>query len=436
MPAATPRIVTSRFDDPQGHTLARYEATGGYQALRKALTMEPSAITAEVKAAGLAGRSGGTAFLTAQKWELLVDKEPKYLVVNGDESEPGLCKDRALMERDPHQLIEGSLICARAIGAARVFLYVRGEMVLAQERIAAALNEAYEAGYVGPNVMGSGWSIDVILHWGAGAYVVGEETGLIESLEGKRAFPRAKPPYYPTTYGLYMQPTVVNNVETLATLPWILTNGGAAFAALGGNRTIGARMFALSGHVNKPGNYEVELVKTTFRELIESPDYGGGVRNGNQLKAFFTGASFPWLGPEHLDLALDIDVLPPNGSPLAPGIVVMDETTCPVRASWRLVRFYAHESCGQCTPCREGGSWLEKVMYRIEQGAGRMEDLDLLVDVCDNISPGMQWPFKWPPAMTTICFLGPSIPPSIMSALGMFRDEFLVHIKDGACPYD
>ena len=433
MATAGPRIVTSRFDVAGGHTLATY---GEYAGLRKALKLEPSAITEEVKTAGLTGRSGGAAFLTAQKWGLLVDKEPKYLVINGDESEPGFCKDRALMEKDPHQLIEGSLICARAIGASRVFLYVRGEMALAQERIASALNEAYEAGYVGANVMGSGWSVDVILHWGAGAYIVGEETGLIESLEGKRAFPRAKPPYYPTTYGLYMQPTVVNNVETLAVLPWIVVNGGAAFAALGGNRSFGTRMFSLSGHVNRPGNYEVELVKTTFRELIESPDYGGGVRDGKKLKAFFLGASFPWLGPDDLDLTLDIDVTPPRGTPLGPGIVVMDETTCAVRASWRLVRFYAHESCGQCTPCREGGSWLEKVMYRIEQGAGRMEDLDLLMDVCDNISPGVQWPFTWPPAMTTICALGPSIPPSIYSALGMFRDEFLVHIKDGACPYD
>jgi len=430
----TTLAVTSRFGaDP---SLRAYEASGGYGALRKALSMDPSAIVAEVETAGLTGRSGGAAFLTAQKWKLLVDSDPKYLVINGDESEPGFCKDRALMEQDPHQLIEGALICARAIGAARVFLYVRGEMALAQERIATALQEAYAAGHVGSDVMASGWSIDIVLHWGAGAYIVGEETGLIESLEGKRAFPRTKPPFYPTTYGLYMKPTVVNNVETLSVLPWIITNGGAAFAAMGTNRSLGTRLFSLSGHVNQPGNYEIELGKTTFREFFESPLYGGGILNGNALKAFIIGASFPWLGPDDLDVPMDIDATPPRGAPLGSGIVVMDETTCPVRASWRLVRFYAHESCGQCTPCREGGTWLEKIMYRIENGSGRTEDLDLLMDVCDNISPGVQWPFKWPPAMTTICALGPSIPPSIASALGMFRDEFLVHIKDGACPYD
>jgi NADH-quinone oxidoreductase subunit F len=436
MPPTHPLAVTSRFGRPEVLTLAGYEAAGGYEALRKALTMEPAAVLEEVKTAGLTGRSGGAAFLTAQKWAILVDKDPKYLVINGDESEPGFCKDRALMENDPHQLIEGSLICAHAIGAAQVFIYVRGEMALAQERIAQALNDAQAAGYIGSNIMGSGWSIDVVLHWGAGAYIVGEETGLIESLEGKRAFPRAKPPYYPTTYGLYQQPTVVNNVETLSVLPWIVMNGGAAFAALGANRSLGTRLFSLSGHVNRPGNYEVELAKVTFREMFESSDYGCGIRNGNALKAFFVGASFPWLGPDHLDLTLDIDVTPQHGTPLGSGIVAMDETTCAVRASWRLVRFFAHESCGQCTPCREGSTWLEKVMYRIESGQGRMEDLDLLVDVSDNISPGVQWPFKWPPAMTTICALGPSIPPSILSALNMFRDEFLVHIKDGSCPYD
>ena len=309
-------------------------------------------------------------------------------------------------------------------------------MVLAQERIAQALIEAYDAGYIGADVLGTGWSIDIVLHWGAGAYIVGEETGLIESLEGKRAFPRTKPPYYPTTYGLYMKPTVVNNVETLSVLPWIVNNGGAAFAALGKNRSLGTRLFSLSGHVNRPGNYEIELASLTFGEFFERPDYGGGIRDGNKLKAFIIGASFPWLGPDHLDLAMDIDATPPAGAPLGSGIVVMDETTCPVRASWRLVKFYAHESCGQCTPCREGGSWLEKIMYRIESGAGRPEDLELLMDVSDTISPNVQWPFKWPPAMTTICALGPSIPPSIVSALGMFRDEFLVHIKEGGCPYD
>ena len=431
-----PLAVTSRFASGDGLTLDRYEATGGYAALRKVLTMEPAAITEEVKASGLTGRSGGSAFLTGQKWSAIVEKEPKYVVVNGDESEPGLCKDRALLENEPHQLIEGVLICARAIGASSAFIYVRGEMALAQERVATALNEAYAAGYAGENILGSGWSCEVLVHSGAGAYIVGEETALLESLEGKRAFPRAKPPYYPTTLGLYMQPTVVNNVETFSAVPWIINNGAAAFAALGANRTLGTRLFSLSGHVNQPGNYEIELAKLTFREFFDAPEYGGGMRHGNALKAFFLGASFAWLGPEQADLVMDLDLIPPHGSPFAAGIVVMDETTCPVRVSWRLVKFFAHESCGQCTPCREGGGWLEKVMHRIEHGDGRMEDLDLLMDVGEKISPGLSWPIKFPPAMTTICPLGPSIPPSYVSAMNMFRDEFLAHIKGGGCPYE
>jgi NADH-quinone oxidoreductase subunit F len=432
---SAPTIVTSRFGNGAGLSLQAYEASGGYAALRKALAMEPAAIIEEVKAAGLTGRSGGSAFPTGQKWSVLDDRDPKYLVVNGDESEPGLFKDRALLENDPHQLIEGVLITARAIGAAKAFIYVRGEMALAQERVQTALNEAYAAGYIGANILDSGWALDVVLHSGAGAYIVGEETGLIESLEGKRAFPRAKPPQ-PTSIGLYREPTIVNNVETLSTVPWIINQGGGAMAALGGGRSLGTRIFSISGHVKRPGNYEVELFKTTFRDLVYGEEYGDGIRNENELKAMFLGASFNWIGPDQLDVALDIDAMPPFGTPLAPGPVVWDQTACAVRISWRLVRFFAHESCGQCTPCREGGGWLEKIMYRIEHGAGRMEDLDLLMDVGDNISPGIQWPAKFPPQMTTICPLGPSIPPSYVSALGMFRDEFLVHIKDGKCPFD
>ncbi|MGE3835289.1 MAG: NADH-quinone oxidoreductase subunit NuoF [Acidimicrobiia bacterium] len=425
-------IVTARFGLDDGHTLDAYLSTGGYEGLRKAFTMEPASIIEDVKVAGLTGRSGGAAFLTGAKWELLAKERPAYVVVNGDESEPGFAKDRELMENDPHLLIEGALICAVAIGAKGVFLYVRGEMALAQERVAKALNEAYAGGYAGRDIMGSGVDIDVVLHWGAGAYIVGDETALIESLEGKRGFPRIKPPFFPAVKGLYMQPTIVNNVETLADLPWIVGNGGAAFAALGKDRSLGMRMFSVSGHVNRPGNYEVELGVTTFREIFESPEYGGGIRDGNPLKAFLpAGASFPWLFEEHLDLPLDIDEVAKAGSSLGAGLVVLDSTACAVRASWRLVRFYAHESCGQCTPCREGSSWLEKIMYRIEHGNGRLEDLDLLLDVSDNISPGL----RWPPAQTTICPLGPSIPPSIISSLGRFRDEYLAHIHEGRCPH-
>src|SRR5438874_3985719 len=260
------------FED--AHTLARARATGAYDGLRVALERGPEAVQAEVKASGLTGR-GGAGFGTAQKWSLLPQGVfPRYVVVNGDESEPGTFKDRQLMERDPHEVIEGALICAYAVNAARVFLYVRGEMALAQERLATALNEAYQAGFIGTDILGSGWSIDVVLHHGAGAYVVGEETALLESLEGKRAFPRIKPPFYPAVKGLYYQPTVVNNVETLANLPWIMLNGGAAFASLGGGKSPGTRVMCLSGHVNRPGNYELVAYDTTYRQLLYNPKLG------------------------------------------------------------------------------------------------------------------------------------------------------------------
>jgi NADH-quinone oxidoreductase subunit F len=253
-------------------------------------------------------------------------------------------------------------------------------------------------------------------------------------LEGKRGFPRIKPPYFPAVMGLYGQPTVVNNVETMSNLPWIITNGGAAFAALGAGRSTGTRLFALSGHVRTPGAFEVEMVKTTFRDLIYAPVYGGGIRGGGELKAFIPGgASSPWFGPDKVDLPLGQDEVAEAASMLGSGsVVVMDQTTCVVRVAWRITKFFARESCGQCTPCREGSGWLERILYRIEHGSGRTEDLDVLLDVCDNISPGLQWP----PQQTTICPLGPSIPPSINSALSMWRDEFLVHIKDGRCPHD
>jgi NADH-quinone oxidoreductase subunit F len=351
---------------------------------------------------------------------------PRYLVVNGDESEPGTYKDRMLMERDPHQLIEGCLIACYAVGLSQAFLYVRGEMALAQERIANALNEAYAAGYIGKNILGTDFSVDIVLHWGAGAYIVGEETGLIESLEGNRGMPRLKPPYFPAVLGLYNKPTIVNNVETLANLPWISRNGGEAFAKLGAETSKGMRMFAVSGHVNKPGVYEVEFGVTTFRDLIEAPIYCGGVRGGKKLKAFIPGgASAPWFYEEHLDLPLEKATVDKAGSMLGSGaIVVMDEDTDIVRACHRIVRFFAKESCGKCTPCREGTSWLEKILQRIIDGYGRPEDVDLLLDVCDNISPGI----NWPPRQTTICPLGPSAVSPIASAVGRFRHEFEAYI--------
>jgi NADH-quinone oxidoreductase subunit F len=421
-----PKIITGRFDYDDSYTLTRYAATGGYRALRKALTMTPDAVVAEVKEASLLGR-GGAGFPAGVKWGFCPPGVwPRYLVVNGDESEPGTYKDRMLMERDPHQLIEGILIACYAVGCAQAFLYVRGEMALAQERLARALNEAYAAGYVGSHILDSDFSVDIVLTWGAGAYIVGEETGLIESLEGNRGMPRLKPPFFPAAKGLYLQPTIVNNVETLSNVPWIVNNGASAFTALGAEASKGTRMFAVSGHVRNPGVFEVEYGVTTFRDLIYAPVYGGGIREGHTLKAYIPGgASAPWFYEEHLDLPLEKGTVDKAGSMLGSGaVVVMDESTDAVKACLRVVRFFARESCGKCTPCREGTSWLERILQRILDGYGRPSDLALLMDVCDNISPGV----AWPPKQTTICPLGPSAVSPIASAIDRFRDEFEAHI--------
>jgi NADH-quinone oxidoreductase subunit F len=425
-------IVTARiggYDD--SHTLRRYLATGGYEGLRKALRMTPDAVRAEVDKASLLGR-GGAGFPAGRKWGMLRKAEPVYLVVNGDESEPATFKDHLLIERDPHQIIEGAIICAYAIGAAQAFLYCRGEFALGIERLERARDEAYDHGALGHDIFGSGFSVDLVIHPGAGAYICGDETALLESLEGKRGFPRIKPPYYPAAIGLYGQPTVVNNVETMSNLPWIVLNGGDAFAALGEGSSTGTRLFALSGHVKRPGWYEVEMSKTTFRDLIFAPVYGNGIPGGNELKAFIPGGvSAPWFGPEQLDVQLNQDEVGKLASMLGSGsIVVMDDTTCVVRAAWRITRFFHRESCGQCTPCREGSGWLESILRRIEDGVGRESDVDLLMDVCDNIAPGL----GWPPKQTTICPLGPSIPSSIASGIRMFRDEYLLHVKEAGCP--
>ncbi len=423
---STVKMISSRWELSDGHTIARYRQTGGYEALRKALSMEPDAVVDEVKAANLLGR-GGAGFPCGTKWGFLPkDVFPRYLVVNGDESEPGTYKDRLLMERDPHQLIEGMLIAAHAIRAKQAFLYCRGEMALAQERLAAALNEAYAAGLIGKNIMGTDWSMDIVLHWGAGAYIVGEETALIESLEGNRGMPRLKPPFFPASKGLYMQPTVVNNVETLANLPWIISNGASAFTSIGDEKAPGTRLFTLSGHVNRPGVYEVDFGVTTFRELFESPDYGDGIREGRAVKAFIPGgASAPWFFEEHLDMALHPVAVGAAGSMLGSGaIIVMDDTTDMVKAAWRLVKFFAKESCGKCTPCREGTNWLEKIYQRLLDGNGRPEDIDLLMDVADNISPGL----AWPPRQTTICPLGPSAASPLASSIRRFRPEYEAYV--------
>ena len=441
--ADVPMVVSSRFAEPAGHTLDGYRSTGsyrGYQALERVLTMAPSAVATAVRDATLLGR-GGAGFPAGAKWGLMPgDVWPRYIVVNGDESEPGTYKDRLLMERDPHQLIEGSLIAAYAVGAAQVFLYVRGEMAHAQERIAAALNEAYAAGLVGRNIAGSDFSVDIVMAWGAGAYIVGEETALIESLEGGRGMPRLKPPYFPAAKGLYMAPTIVNNVETLSNLPWLITHGTEAYRAVGTETSPGTRLIALSGHVNRPGIYEVAQGTTTFRDLFFGEDFGQGIRAGHELKMFIPGGgSAPWFYPEQLDMPLEGKVVGGAGSMLGSGAVVaMDETTDAVAACLRLVRFFARESCGKCTPCREGTTWLERVLRRIIDGYGRPEDLGLLASVGDNISPGPYPNAAWeaegleavpfPPRQTTICPLGPSAVAPITSALRRFRPEFEAYI--------
>ncbi len=434
-----PKVVSSRFDVDDGHTLHGYTQSGsfeGYAALRRALTMTPGAVSELVKDATLLGR-GGAGFPAGVKWGFCApDVWPRYVVANGDESEPGTYKDRLLMERDPHQLIEGSLIAAYAIGAAQVFLYVRGEMPHAQERIAAALNEAYEANFIGKNILGTDFSVDIVLTFGAGAYIVGEETALIESLEGNRGMPRLKPPFFPAAKGLYMMPTIVNNIETLSNLPWLLSHGVREYRSIGTEASPGTRLIALSGDVERPGVYEVPQGTTTFRELFESERYGGGIRGGRELKMFIPGgASAPWFFPEQVDLPLEGRVVGAEGSMLGSGaVVVMDDTTDAVRACWRLVRFFARESCGKCTPCREGTVWEERILRRILDGQGRPSDLDLLLDVADNISPG-PYPLAahpeagleavpFPPRQTTICPLGPSSVAPITSAISRFRHEF------------
>jgi NADH-quinone oxidoreductase subunit F len=353
------------------------------------------------------------------KWGFLPpDTRPRYLVVNADESEPGTFKDRQLLERDPHQLVEGIVISAYALGVNHAFVYVRGEYPRPARRLQRAIDEATASGFVGKDILGSGHDLDITVHLGAGAYICGEETALLNSLEGKRGEPRIKPPF-PAIEGLYAKPTIVNNVETLANVPWIVTNGGAAYDAIGPEGSRGTRLFSLSGHLERPGNYEI-VMGMSWRDLIFG--LGGGIKGGRGLKCWIPGgASAPWFVPSlHLDEPVTIDDTGRLGSMLGSGaVVVMDETTNVVAAALSVVRFFAHESCGQCTPCREGTSWLERILERILRGEGRPADMDLLLDVSDNISPGL----RWPPAMTTICPLGPSVVSPITSIMRHFRDE-------------
>ncbi len=437
-----PKIVTSRFHLEDSYTLERYHATGGYEGLRSALRRTAAEVHDDVRGATVLGR-GGAGFPAGVKWGLMpADKYPRYLVVNGDESEPGTYKDRLLMERDPHQLIEGCLIAAYAAGLSQIFLYIRGEMPLAHERVTVALNEAYAAGYIGKRILGTDFSVDIILHWGAGAYVVGEETALIESLEGKRGEPRLKPPFFPAAIGLYGQPTIVNNVETLANLPWLMANGVEAYTTIGTPTSPGTRMVAVSGHVNRPGVFEILNGTTTFRDLLYGDEFCQGIRDGNDLKAFVPGGgSAPWFTPDQLDLPFENKLVSAAGSMLGSGaIMVMDETTDIPMAALTLTRFYAAESCGQCTPCREGGTWLERVLQRVVDGLGTRADLLQMLEIGQSICPGdfphaaserlgleaTPFPYK----MTTICFVGPSAYAPLHSALTLFPDEFAAKIVE------
>jgi len=414
------RILTRNFDRPDAHTLGGYQAAGGYEALRKAFALGPEAIAGEVRKANLRGL-GGAGFPTATKWGFVpkVRTGPVYLVVNADEGEPATFKDRYILERDPHALIEGMLIAAYAIGAHTSFVYIRGEYVRPWRVFSAAVAEAEAAGLLGPDVLGSGFAHRIVVHRGAGAYICGEETGLISSLEGKKGWPKVKPPF-PAVKGAFGQPTVVNNVETLACLPPILVRGGEWFAALGTKSQGGTRMYSVSGHVVRPGLYEAP-VSATLRQLVD--DYAGGVRDGRRLKAVVPGgSSAPILRADEIDVSMDVESLQKAGTMAgSAGVVVMDETTCIPEALWVVARFYAHESCGQCTPCRECTGWIYRICSRILAGKGVPQDPDTIVDVARR---GMG---------TTICaFYDGAVGPYI-SYVEKFRAEFDHHIRQGDC---
>jgi NADH-quinone oxidoreductase subunit F len=416
------KILLKNMETP-GYTgsLVDYERAGGYQALRKVLgKVPPGEITETVKKSGLRGR-GGAGFPTGVKWGFLPKEYqgPKYLCCNADESEPGTFKDRQLIERDPHQMIEGMLIACYAIGIETAYIYIRGEFVLGAQILERALAEARTAGYVGQNILNAGTSINIWVHRGAGAYICGEETALLESLEGKRGLPRVKPPF-PATHGLYNKPTVVNNVETLANLPHIMNRGAEWFAAIGSPpKSSGTRIFCVSGHVKRPGNFEVPM-GTTLRELIF--EHAGGMRSDKPLKAIIPGgASAPFFTPEHLDVKLDFESVAQAGSMLGSGgVTVMEEGTSMVWAALRLMEFFYHESCGKCTPCREGSSWLVQTMRRIVDGRGRKSDLETLVELCQNI------------AGRTVCAFGDAEVAPIMSTLKYWRHEYEELIRQAA----
>jgi NADH-quinone oxidoreductase subunit F len=418
---AETRMLMSRWDEDQPWTMKTYEKTEGYKAVRTALAMDPDAVIAIVKDSGLRGR-GGAGFPTGMKWSFIPqgDGKPHYLVVNADEGEPGTCKDAPYMMIDPHGLIEGMIIASYAIRSNHAFIYLRGELVHAGRRLQRAIDEAYAAGYLGTGVFGTGFDLDITLHRGAGAYICGEETALLDSLEGYRGQPRLRPPF-PAVAGLYASPTCVNNVETIASVPYIIRNGAAWFKGMGTEKSPGPKMFSVSGHVVRPGQYEVPL-GTTFREVLE---LAGGVPEGRTLKAWVPGgSSTPMLTAEHMDTPMDFEGVQAAGSLLGTAaVIVMDDTVCMVRTVLRLLEFYAHESCGKCSPCREGTHWLVQILERLEHGKGDEQDLETLLDACDNIFG------------RSFCALGDAATSPIVSSLKYFRDEYVEHYTSGGCPF-
>jgi NADH-quinone oxidoreductase subunit F len=419
--ASTPRIVTADWGNPEVFGIDGYTAAGGYEGLRAALEMTPADLIDLVKASGLRGR-GGAGFPTGVKWSFVPQDtgKPTYVVANFDESEPGTFNNREIVEREPHLFLEGVAIASYAVQSHLAFVYCRGEFLWPGEILEGAIRDAYAKGVFGASVLGSGYALDLVLHRGAGAYICGEETALLSSLEGYRGQPRLRPPF-PAVEGLYASPTLINNVETLANIPSIVTKGAGWFAGIGTEKSPGTKIFSVSGKVERPGNYELPM-GTPLRTVLEE---AGGMLGGATLKAWTPGgSSTPMLTADHLDVPLDFESVAAAGSLLGTGaIIVIDETDCIVEAARRLVQFYAHESCGKCTPCREGTWWVSRVLGRIEQGYGREEDLPLLDELGQNIL------FK------AFCALADGAVSPIQSSLKFFRDEYEAHIAQRRCPF-
>jgi len=423
------KILLDKINIPGIKTYEVYRENGGYKSVEKALSMQPDDITEEVKASGLRGR-GGAGFPVGMKWSFIDKKsgKPRHLVCNADESEPGTFKDRFLMEYIPHLLIEGMITSSFALGANLSYIYIRGEYMWVFKILEKAIKEAYAEGWLGKNIKGSGFDLDLYVHVGAGAYICGEETALIESLEGKRGNPRIKPPF-PAISGLWANPTVVNNVESIAAVPWIVMNSGAEYAKIGLERSTGTKLISASGHIKNPGVYEIEM-GITVEEFMNSDEYCGGMIDDRPLKALVPGGSSVPILPAHLiyktatgtDRLMTYESLSDGGFATGSmlgsgGFIVYNDTTCIVRNTWNFSRFYHHESCGQCTPCREGTGWLEKILWRIENGQGREEDIDLLWNIQSKIEGN------------TICPLGDAASWPVAAAIRHFREEFEYHVR-------